>query len=156
MKRLLPLLGLLLLTSVFALPVKAQNPSTNSARLRVCQVKANVLQTRSQHLSQLVTTMEEKFDSIAARVEAYYTNTVVPSGKTVSNYDALVAEISTKKVAVQTALSTAQSGVANFSCDSTNPRGQMLTYRTDMQSVKAALKAYRTAIKNLIVAVHKV
>lgn len=132
-------------------PTGAQN-----GKIRACQAKENAIKNRISHLTALVTTMESKFDSIATRVKDHYTNKVVPSGKTVANYDDLVADIQTKKDAVDTALKTAQADVDSFSCTSTNPKDQLTQFRTDMKNVKKALKEYRTSIKNLIVAVRSV
>lgn len=81
---------------------------------------------------------------------------VVPSGKTIANYDSLVADIQAKKSAVQTALSIAQNDANSFSCTGDDPKGQLTQFRKDMQAVKKALKEYRTSIKNLIVAVRSV
>ena len=100
--------------------------------------------------------MQEKFDAIAAKVQDYYTSKLVPAGKTVSNYDALVADIQTKKSAIQTALTKAQTDISGFSCTGSDPKGLLKKFSEDMKSVKQALNDYRTAIKNLIVAVHSV
>jgi len=126
------------------------------AKLKVCQARENVIKNRTEQLVNLVTNMEEKFDAISGRVETYYTSKVVPSGKTVANYDSLVADINNKKAAVGTALTTAQNAVTGFSCTSSDPKGQLTQFRQDMQAVKSALKDYRTSIKNLIVAVRSV
>lgn len=134
---------------------QAQNRLTE-AKLKACQAKENAIKKRSEHLGQLVSTMMEKFDAIAKRVEEYYTTKVVPSGKTIANYDSLVSDIQTKKGAVQTALATAQSDAGSFACDGNDPKGQLLQFREDMRAVKSALKGYRTSIKNLIVAVRSV
>lgn len=125
-------------------------------RLRACQARENAIKKRATRLIQLAASMENRFDKHAKRVEEYYTSKVIPAGKTVANYDNLVADIQTKKSAVQTALSTAQSDADNFSCTGTDPKGQLTQYRKDMQTVKRALKDYRTSIKNLIVAVRSV
>lgn len=138
------------------IPVQTGQINTQNGATRACQARENAIKNRSTHLTQLATTMETKFDSIASRVENYYTNKIVPSGKSVSNYNTLVSDIQTKKTAVQTALTTAQNNAASFSCASTNPKNQLIQFRDDMQAVKSALKDYRTAIKNLIVAVHSV
>ena len=100
--------------------------------------------------------MQVKFDAIAQRVETYYTSKVVPSGKTVANYDNLVADVQSKKAAIKTALSEAQNGVENFACSADDPKAQLKQFRVNMQAVKSALKEYRTSIKNLIVAVRSV
>lgn len=128
----------------------------DEVRLKTCQVREDALKKRSARLIQLVTNMEEKFDSIAQRVKDYYTSKVVPAGKTVASYDSLVSGINTKKAAVQTALTKAQEDLASFSCSGDDPKGWMRAFREDMQAVKGALKDYRTAIKDLIVAVRSV
>lgn len=135
--------------------IAKQNVQTRlqDAKLKACQAREAGITNRSVHLGQLVTTMEVKFDTIATRVEEYYTTKVVPGGKTVANYDSLVADTQTKKATVQVAVTKAQADVAGFSCTGENPKGQMMTFRVDMQGVKQALKDYRTSIKDLIVAV---
>lgn len=126
------------------------------ARLRACQAKENAIKKRTVQLTKLAVTMQEKFDAIAQRVEEYYTTKVVPRGKTVANYDSLVADIQAKKGAVQTVLTIAQSNAENFACDGNDPKGQLSQFKDDMRAVKSALKDYRTSIKNLIVAVHSI
>lgn len=126
------------------------------AKLKSCQARENSINKRSSQLVKMATNMLEKFDAIAGRVKTYYTEKVVSSGKTVTNYDSLVTDIQTKKTAVQTALSTTQTNVATFTCKGEDPKGQLTQFRTDMQTVKTALKDYRTSVKNLIVAVRSV
>ncbi|HVA96645.1 MAG TPA: hypothetical protein VND99_03240 [Candidatus Acidoferrales bacterium] len=123
------------------------------SKLTSCQSIQKALTNRSTHLVSLVTQMEEKFTSIAKGVEQYYLTNVVPTGATLSNYDSLVADITTKQNALTPLVAAAQSDATNFSCTSTNPGAQMTQYRTDMQGVLQGLQAYRTSIKNLIVAV---
>ena len=125
-------------------------------KLKVCQNKEASIQKRSTQLVKMAENMETVFDQIATRVEQYYTAKVVPSGKTVTNYDALVADIAAKKKVAQTDLDKATADAKAFSCASDDPKGQLTLFRTDMQQVKQDLKAYRTAIKNLIVAVHSI
>jgi len=134
---------------------QVQNRLTE-AKLRVCQAKENSIKKRMEQLVKLATNMQEKFGAIEGRVEEYYTSKVAPSGKTVANDDSLVADIQTKKGAVQTALVKAQSDTGSFACDSDNPKGQLVQFKDDMRAVKSALKDYRTSIKNLIVAIHSV
>lgn len=164
--------SLVIVTTVFAVNLPPQAASRGAsqatiarqaaqtrlqdAKLKSCQARENAIKQRSSSLTQLVTTMEEKFDRIEKRVEDYYNSKVVSSGKTVSNYASLISDIQTKKAAVPSALTKAQNDVTDFSCTSDNPKVQMTQFRVDMQSAKAALKDYRTSIKNLIVAVHSV
>lgn len=126
------------------------------SKLKACQNRENAIQTRSKQLIKMAENMLTTFDKIVSRAEEYYTSKVVPSGKTVSNYDALVADIATKKQTTQTDLDKATADATAFSCTGNDPKGQLTQFRTDMQTVKKDLKDYRTAIKNLIVAVRSV
>ncbi len=159
------LAGVLLIASTtlaVTLPNQANSQKASAqtrlqdAKLKACQARENGIKNRSAQLARLAKNMEDKFDAIAKRVQDYYTGTVIPSGKTVANYDTLVSDIQTKKTAVQTALTKAQADFSGFSCTSSDPKGAMAQFKDDMQAVKQALKDYRTSIKNLIVAVHSV
>lgn len=123
-------------------------------KLKVCQTHERNIKNRLDSLIRLVTNQETKFDKIAARVENHYTTKLVPQGKTLPNYDALVADIATKKGVVDTALNTAKTDVSGFSCTtSSDPKADLQKVRRDMQLVKSALKDYRGSIRNLTVAV---
>jgi len=111
---------LLLTSSVSAVGKPSITPG--QGKLRACQAKENSINKRLTSLNNLVVNMESKFDSIANRVEIYYTTKVIPSGKTVSNYNFLVADIQTKKTAVQTALTKAQAVPALLRVQVTIPR----------------------------------
>ncbi len=142
--------SLLLLTST---PSLAVGQRLSEAKRTVCETRQGAIKNRMRNLLALVANMEEKFDSIAARVQKYYTDKVLPTGKTVANYDALVADIQTKKAAVDTAAAEAKTASENFNCNADNPKDLYTTFRTNMQTTKTALHNYRLAIKNLIVAV---
>lgn len=122
-------------------------------RLNSCKEVEKNLTTRSTHLSELVTNMEKVFTAIAQRVENYYITKLVPTGKTLPNYDALVADITTKQNAIAPLVDAASKDFSGFTCGSDNPKAQITQFRTDMQAVTAALHDYRTSIKNLIVAI---
>jgi len=123
-------------------------------KLRYCQAKEKSIKNRVAGLVRTVNNMLEKFNKIVNRVKEYYTNKVLPSGRSVANYDALVADIETKKALVQEALTKAQTDADGFTCTGDDPKGTLTQFRTNMQAVKTALKNYRTSIKNLIVAIH--
>lgn len=130
--------------------------SSDGGRLKSCEARQESLIKRAEKLLERATKMQEKFDKIALRVETYYTEKVLPEGKVVSNYDALVADIAAKKALVGAALTKAQTDADNFTCDGATVKDQMTQYRKDMQGVIKALKNYRTSIKNLIIAVRSV
>lgn len=122
-------------------------------KLKACESIEKVLTNRSSHLVDLVSKMEKVFTSIALGVENYYINKVVPTGVTLPNYDALVADITTKQNALTPLVTAAQTDAANFSCTGDNPGALMTQYRTDMKGVLTGLQEYRKSIRNLIVAV---
>lgn len=133
--------------------LKSPRPSASpGSKLEACMAREAAIKTRSTNLNRMATGMLDKFDLIVKRVQDYY----VASGKTVAGYDALVAAIATKRAAVLTALTAAQTDVSGFSCTVVDPKRHMTTFQTHMKGVKAALNEYRTAIKNLIVAVRSV
>lgn len=135
----------------------AQSPrrlaALNANALRVCQVHEKTIINRLNSLTRLVTNQENKFASIAVRVENHYTTKLVPQGKTLSNYNALVEDIASKKMVVDADLAKAKSDASSFSCSASNPKSLLTTFRLDMQTVKQDLKAYRKSIRNLIVAI---
>lgn len=157
--------GVMSFSLLFASPAWAQSQNANarammkrpvstpSARIvNACQSREEAVKKNLGQLNRLVTNMLSVFDRHATRVQTFYTSTLVPAGKTLPNYDALVADIQTKRVAVEKALAEAEAGAADFSCTSGDPKQLLTQYRVDMQATKNALKVYRTSIKNLIVA----
>src|SRR3990167_326276 len=56
-------------------------------RLKFCQNHEEEINTRLGSLGKLVSKMLGKFDGIVQKVQAFYTDKLVPSGKTVANYD---------------------------------------------------------------------
>jgi len=126
------------------------------ARLKTCLAKENSIQKQTQQLTRLSTNMLNVFDKIATRVETYYTSVVLPAGKSLSNYDQLVADVAAKKTATQTALAKAQASSGTFVCDGDDPVATITEFRSGMVSVKAALKEYRTSVNKLIVAVRTI
>ncbi len=124
-----------------------------TAKMKSCQARESAIKTRMTQLTKLVTTMMSVFDKIADRVKKYYTDKVLPSGKVLANYDILVNNIAASKTSVQTALDKAKADASAFVCTSDNPKGFLVQFNTNMKLVKVALKAYRTSINQLIVAV---
>lgn len=142
------------------LPERGNEIQTNridtTGSVKSCQARESAIVQRMDQLVKLVTNMENVFDKIATRVESYYNNTVVPSGKSVPNYTTLVNDIQINRNLVQTSLDKTRSDFSSFGCTSENARNLLIQFRTDMQNVKDALKNFRTSVNKLIVAVHTV
>ena len=123
------------------------------AKLRVCRLREKNIVNRSNQMIRHANRMVEVFGSIAARIQNYYLTRLVPQGKTLPNYDVLVSDVQTNKNAIAPLLQALQTDISNFKCDGDNPGGQLTQFRTDIQAVIQGLKAYKTSIRNLIVAV---
>lgn len=137
--------------SLFRAEIKEK---VSEVKERTCEARMDNIENRSVKLAERAAKMEENFGAIAGRVETYYTEKLVPAGGTVTNYDALVADIATKKAAVDSALAEAKAKASAFDCtDKEAAKTWVKEYRLAMQKVITALNAYKTSVKNLIVAV---
>lgn len=142
--------------SISALRKQARADLLTVTKLKACEARQDNIQKRSSQMVRRATNQEDVFTKIAGFVEQFYQNKLVPQGKTVANYDALVADISAKKDAITPLVQTAKTDAANFNCSGSSPNGQIQQFNTDMKAVIAALEAYRTSVRNLIVAVKSV
>lgn len=134
--------------------ISAESGPKGQGTTRSCEVRQEGVKSRMSHLVQLATNMEVVFGKHLTRIENYYNTNLVPAGKKVNNYDSLLSDIQTKKTATQQALAKTNNDVSNFSCTGNKAKTLMTQFREDMQVVKKDLKEYRTAVKNLVVAVH--
>ena len=130
----------------------AAQTKLDSAKLRACQNRKQAISNIMSHIADRGQRQLDLFNTIAMRVETFYTN----KGKTLSNYDTLVADVNAKKAAAQTTVDAIKSASANFSCDGSDPKGFVTSFKDSLKDEIAALKAYRTAVKNLIVGVKSV
>ena len=131
---------------------KERQARLSTARLKICQNRQKVIDNIMTRVAERGQRRLDLFTTIAMRVEKFYTN----KGKTLSNYDALVAEVNAKQASAQTAVAAVKSASTGFSCDGTDPVGSITSFKTSLNSEITALKAYRTAIRNLIVGVKSV
>lgn len=129
------------------------------AKTRLADAKLKACQNREKTITNIMSRLAERgqkqlnlFTTIANRTEAFY----VAKGKTLTNYDTLVADVATKKAAAQTAIDTIKSTGSTFKCDGTDPKGAVSSFKLNLKTQAAALKEYKTAVKNLIVGVKSV
>lgn len=116
---------------------------------KICEEKSKNILKRSTQLGALVENMEKKFTAIVNGVKEYY----LKKGLSLSNYAELIAVIEAKKSAIAPLVETTKADVTAFSCTGENPAEQLKKYKIDMEAVLTALHAYRTSIKDLIVAI---
>lgn len=118
-------------------------------KLKACEAREKRIGSTMEQMTKRGQSHIAAFTKISDRVQAFYAD----KGRTVENYDALVAEVQAKKLAAEQAVSGAQSVGEVFSCANDNPKIASAEFRDAHKAQVAALKEYRTAVKNLIVAV---
>lgn len=122
------------------------------AKLKACQKREKAINNIMSRLSDRGTKQLDLFTKIAERTETFYTE----KGKTLSNYEALVAEVNAKKAEATTAVAGLKETSVTFACDGTDPKGVASTFKASLKAQNDALKAYKTAVKNLVVGVKSV
>ncbi len=123
-----------------------------AAKLKVCQNREKAINNILSRIADRGKKQLDLFTTIATKTETFYTN----KGKTLSNYDALVADVTAKKDMAQTAVDTIKNSSVSFKCDGTDPKGVISGFKDSLKSEIEVLKAYRTSVKNLIVGVKSV
>lgn len=127
-------------------------PKLADVKLKVCQKREKTIDNIMSRMGDRGVKQLDVFTKIADRTEVFYKK----SGKVLDNYAALVAEVDATKAAAQAAVTAAQSTTVSFKCDGTDPKGVADSFKTSLEAQNQALKAYKTAVKNLIVGVKSV
>lgn len=116
-----------------------ENCTKHEAKIK--EKMANVSARGQKHL--------EVFTKIADRTDAFYASKERP----VADYEKLAAEVEAKKKAAEAAILETSDAALAFSCDAADPKASVKEFKNLAAAQVQALKDYRTAIKNLIVAV---
>ncbi len=135
-------------------PTPATNAQTG-AQTHLAGGQLTACKNREAAITNIMTRIDTRaqnqitlFGTIASRVEAFYTR----QGKTLSNYDQLVAAVNTAETQANTDFGTLRA-TSNFSCTSNDPRGMVTEFQSYLKTEITDLQNYRTAVKNLIVGV---
>lgn len=130
-----------------------------AAQTRLTEAKLKVCKNREKTITNIMARIADRgekqidlFGKIADRTEAFYTD----KGKTLSTYDALVADVAAKKADAQAAINATKATSVEFKCDGTDPKGVASSFKDQMKAQDTALKAYKTSVKNLIVGVKSI
>lgn len=123
-----------------------------NAKLKACQNREKVINNIMRRMGDRGQKQIDLFTKIADKTTAFYDE----KGKTLSTYETLVADVAAKKVVAQSAVDTTKTSVAEFACDGTDPKGAAASFKENLRAQNNALKAYKTAVKNLIVGVKSV
>ena len=118
-------------------------------RKRVCEKRLTTIKKIMGNAQERATRQLEVFTKIADRTKAFY----VEKQYTVDNYDDLVTAVDEKKQAATVAVTMSNETIDQFTCDGNDPLAIKDLFKAQVQDQNAALKAYKTSIKDLIVAV---
>jgi hypothetical protein len=127
-----------------------------SANTKLDETKKKVCEKRQAGITSMMNKMQTRgesqlavFTKIADRTKAFYEQ----KQRTVENYDDLVAAVDEKKLAAELAVVAGDEAIADFSCDASDPTAMKDLFKAQLTDQIAALKAYKTAVKDLIVGV---
>lgn len=134
------------------MPPQAVNGQSHlaSGLLIACQHRQTAIDNIISRITDRSQAQLTLFGTIASRVEAFY----VKQGKTVSNYQTLVSQITTTANQATTDFNMVES-VPTFDCTSADPVSTINTFRGYLSTEITDLQNYRLSVKNLIVAVAK-
>lgn len=121
------------------------NRGLEAAKLRVCQNRQAAIGRILSRMADRAQRQLDVFTTIAERVQVFYAR----KGRTLANYDALVADANAKKTAVNVQV-TALGSAATFNCNADDPKGLVRAFKDKLRTTNTALKDYRTAVKNLV------
>lgn len=124
----------------------------SDAKLKVCNNRKANITSHVENITERATKHLAVFSGISDRAQAFY----VKKGNELANYDALVAEVASKRASAETAVNDLSAQKDSFSCEGIDPKSAISTYKTALETTRTALKDYRTAIKNLIVGIKSV
>lgn len=124
----------------------------SDAKLRACQNREKAINNIMSRIANRGEKQIDVFNKIATRVEKFYAD----KNLSLSNYDALIADVNAKKTAANDAVDAVKSSSVSFKCDGTDPKGAAQAFQGKLKNEVAALKAYKTSVKNLIVGVKSV
>lgn len=130
-----------------------------AAQTKLADAKLKACQNRQKAITNIMTRLADRgqkqtdlFGTIADKTKSFYTT----KGNILANYDVLVADVTAKKAAAQSAVSVIVSSSTTFDCSGDNPKGMVNSFKNSLKSEIEALKAYKTSVKNLIVGVKSV
>ena len=123
----------------------------DDARQKVCTTRKDTLQKRLNNKATAAKKHKEAFDKIFLRVTTFYEQ----KGLSVSDYDQLVAAVTTAQNKANSEVDALSSYDTNIDCSTPNVADTVSGFRTTLTQTRDALKAYKSALSDLIKAVHQ-
>lgn len=128
---------------------EAMKERLEGRKLKACQNREKAVTNIMVRIADRGQKQVDLFTKIADRTQQFYAD----KGLSANSYDELVADVNAKKAAAQSAVDSVKSTSVEFKCDGDNPRGVADSFKQSKNDQNLALKAYKTAVKDLIVGV---
>lgn len=133
--------------------LRANKPQkTTEQRQKACEQRKGSIDNRLSAYNKAANTKLTQFNTIFERVKKFKTDKALQ----VSNYDELVATATAKQTAATEAVAALKDLSGTVDCTTTDPAATVATIKTTTAAARTALKDYRTAIKNIVVALAQV
>jgi chromosome segregation ATPase len=117
-------------------------------KTKACEAHKQGLTNKFSHITTNATNLETKIGTFLTRAETYQSTNNV----TVANWDTLVAAANTAKTNADTAIANLKAVTPTLDCNSTSVASDVATFKAAAQTTRDALKAYKTAVKDVFVA----
>lgn len=127
---------------------KDKKSKSIEARQKSCEARQASLMKKSQNYSRNAKKHLGVFDSVYAKVLAFQQEKQL----TAANFAALKAAADAKKAAAGSAITALESPNVTVDCSSEDPAEAVATLRESVKNARQALQEYRSAIKDLVVA----
>ena len=128
----------------------AAKAKTEAERTKLCQTKSTELSTRLNNKVSDVEKHKAVFDKIFARVTAFHDS----KSLTTADYDSLVAKTTAAQQAAADSIATLKAFDTTVDCSNVGAAATKLeAFKQAVTQTRDSLKVYRTALKNLTVAV---
>lgn len=127
---------------------KNSKEHTAAQRLKACEERQTDINKHSTQFATEAAKHLDTFNSIFTKLQAFQ----VSKHLTVSNYSTLLADATAKQATAQTAVTTLKTLDVNINCSQPDPASTVATIKESVSSTRTALQAYRTSLKNLVVA----
>lgn len=129
-----------------------QSDKLDNAKEKACTNRKKAVTNIEARIAERGQRQIDTFSKIAQRTEDFYAS----KGYSLSNYSELVTKVESAKTNAQTAVNTVKSDsltVDTATCQSGDGKTKVEAFKKDLRLEQTALKAYKTAVKNLIVGV---
>jgi len=129
---------------------KRKNGKEHSTELRqkACEQRQKSIDKRTSNFAAAAQRHLDVFNKIFTKVQAFHDS----KGLNVTGYDTLVATVTTKQTAAQAAVDALKALDVQIDCTQSDPATTVATIKTAVTNAHNALKDYRKALKDLVVA----